>query len=542
MPRAYQSERAALSDLWDQFDSEKRCVDLALRFVVKSTGEDLLFVGGRWNPDSRQFVDPSPDDLEAVTIGINDNQVGVVRAFERNLRARLAGEPRKPFILTGGNRRGGKTWIVARLALATAIALPSAIIFMVSPSMDRRAELERYQRAAVPAEWWRQTRAHDFSFTLPNGSTITHVTGATDDGTKRGEADLVVYNEAQLMQLEALTNGVGGIIDQGGLILLAGNPSDRRGRRAWFTRFWRLIADGKYEHGEVCQLDRRDNPNADTATGEQIGQLIKILDPAKHKADDEGIFREPGNFVYAEHFDEDRNTVPALPDALAHGRGVITAEVIRARGVYDRRDRLCGADFQVNYGNAGVEVTAAGDVRRPMFYVTRALVVEGDETLFLDDAYGIWERERTLWIGDPSGAWQDAPHSQAGFRGRDSYQKFAERLWKILPPMEKRSDRGEFAAHPPVADCINLVNLLLDEGRLIVCMDAAAVVAEALRRCEYGGSRRRESLPSGVYAHLTDALRYLLYWATPRPSTLGRVPPRNSLRSISPPSTGVRIL
>lgn len=540
MPFAsYQSTVAALSELKGAYSDERRYVDLCLTFERKSTGEEIWTVGGRWDRHESRYLDETPPDLQAVVISLNENQIPVVRAFARHVEARAAGLPRKPFLLTGGNRRGGKSWVIVRLALALSIAIPGAIVRLVSPILENREELERYLReAAIPD--WLDENARELSFGLPNGSKIRNISGSTETPLKSGEADLVIYNEAQMMPVDVFTLGAPAVIDKGGMVLFAGNPERRKGRKGiWFVRLWLAIEAGKYEHGEVYRLNRKDNQNADAATATQVFGAIQIVDPGAIAAEDLGIFREPGNFVYAEHFDERRNAVAKFPDVSP---SLVTGEIIRARGIGDRRDVLCGADFQANYGNAGVEIVAVGDAKRPTWYVTRCLVREGDESYFLDDAFGIWTRERTLWIGDPSGAWQDAPHTKAGFRGRDSFQKFSERKWRILPPLEKRSDRGEFAAHPPVADCINLVNRLLDEGRLIVCQDEAGPVAEALQRCEYGGSRRRESLPSGVYAHLTDALRYVLYWATPRPKAHTAAPGKGAIQSIDIPRTGARVL
>lgn len=547
MPRAsYQSTEAALSELEDAFSEEGRYRDLCLSFRRKTTGEELLRVGGRWDNRAEKgkgaYLDPDPPDLQAVAILVNDNQVAVVRAFARWLEARITGGPRVRMLLTGGNRRGGKSWIVTALAIAVALAIPDAIIWLVSPTLEKREELERYTRGHIPAAWFKW-KARDLRFTFRTGASIKNVTGDDPEALKRGEADLVVFNEPQQMASDVLTNAAPAIIDQGGLVLFAGNPARKR-KGVWFTRLWKMVESKRYPQAEVYRLDRRDNPDVDAQAGDDIGELLREVNPEAARADDEGLFLEPGNFCYAEHFDEKRHTIPAWPEAQPR---LVTGEVIRLRGMMDRRDQLGGMDFQANYGNAGVEIIATGDAKRPTFYVRRCLVREGDETYFLDDAFAMedgdgrpaWQRERMLWIGDPSGCWQDAPHSEAGFRGRDSFTKFRERKWRIEPPREKKTDRGKFAAHPPVADRINLVNLLLDEDRLIICMDLAKDVAEALQKCEYGGSRKRESLPSGAHAHLTDALGYVLYWATPRAKTSSGVPPKGSMRAITMNRGGV---
>ena len=502
MPFAsYQSEQAALSELEGALSDENRYIDLCLVFRRKATGTTILTTGGRWDRTEQHFVDPDPADLTGSVILINDNQVAVVEAFARHLASRINGTPRKPLLVTGGGRRAGKSWIVTALALAAAVALPDAIVWMVSPILDKREELERYLKRHAAAGWL-TPRVREFKFTLPNGSTIKNVTGDDDASLKRGEADLVVYNEPQLMGSDVLTNGAPAVIDQGGLVMFAGNPATKR-KGVWFTRLWNAIESGKYKHGEVYRLDKRDNPDTHKESAAQIGELLRLVNPDAARADEDGIFREPGDFAYAEHFDEARNTCPRL-DIGAR----VTAAIIRRAGDWGRHDILNGVDFQGWPYNAGVSLEAVGDPSDPTWYVTGCLMVPGEEELFLDEAYGLWDRERTIWIGDASGTWQDAQH----IRGRTSFDKFLARKWRIEPPQKKLSDRGEHPANPSREDRINLVNGLLARGKLIVCMDKAAPVAEALQKCEVDSKGR----PRGTYAHITDALGYPLWWATPR--------------------------
>lgn len=502
MPLAsYQSVEAALSELEAVYSEDRRFLDLCLSFRRKGTDEELLQVGGRWDSHAsvRAYVD---DAATAVALAINENQVAAVRAFRRWLEARISGGPRVRLLITGGNRRGGKSWIVTALAAATCFAIPDAIVWLVSPTLEKRDELERYIKAHVPAAW-RTYRARELRFVFPTGASIKNVTGDDAEALKRGEADLVVYNEPQSMAEDVLTYGAPAIIDKGGLVLFAGNPARKR-KGVWFTRLWKAVEQGKYPHGEVYRLDRRDNPDVDAKAGSDIGDLLRLVNPEAARADDDGVFIEPGSFAYAEHFDEQRNAVPSLEVAK-----FITSDIIRRAGGPSRFDGLNGVDFQGWPFNAGVSLQAIGDPADPTWYVTGYLLRDGDEDLFLDDAYEIWQRDRTLWIGDASGTWQDAKH----IRGRCSFDKFTARKWRIEPPRKKVTDRGSYPANPAREDRINLVNSLLDRGRLIVCMDKAAPVAEALQKCEVDPKGR----PRGRYAHLTDALGYPLWWATPKP-------------------------
>lgn len=514
MALSYESTEGLLSGLEESLADEKRLTPACLEFVSKATGERLLLVGGMWDRMERAFTD---HDVTPHRINVNENQVAIVRQFGEWLSARINGGPRKRLLLTGGNRRGGKSWIVTALASATAIAIPNAIIWLVSPALNKRDELEKYVKGHVPAEW-RTYRARELRFVFLNGSTITNITGDDAEALKRGEADLIVYNEPQAMGEDVLTYGAPAIVDKGGLLLFAGNPARRR-KGVWFTRIVKAIQGDKLPSGEFVRLSAEDNPDIDKAARSDIRDLIAIVNPEAERADMDGVFLEPGQFAYAEHFDEKRNTVATFPDIADN----VTARVIKRKGG-GVADTLVGMDFQGWPFNAGVEVTAVGDPLRPTWYVRRCITREGDEDLFLDDAFEAWEQPRTLFIGDASGTWQDAQH----VKGRTSFDKFKARRWRIVPPRKKQTDRGEHPANPSREDRINLVNRLLDDARLIFCMDTAAEVAEDVQKCEVDSKGR----PKGRHAHRTDALGYALWWGTDMPRPAARPLSRASAYSL----------
>jgi hypothetical protein len=528
MPIAsYQSQTAALAELQAALSDEARLLDLCLTFRRKLTGEVILTVGGRWDRTAKAYTDGEP---QAIAISVNENQVRAVRRFAAWLGARIDDTDRKRILALGGNRRGGKSWIVTAMAVAVCVAIPDAIVWIVSPTLEKRDELERYVKAHAP-ESWRRYLSRELRFVFPNGASIKNVTGDDAEAIKRGEADFIVLNEPQQMSQDVFENGAPAVIDCGGLVVLAGNPARKR-KGVWFTRLVKLL-DEKPEWqsiGDFVRLDARDNPDIDKRARDDIGRLLREMNPEAARADDEGVFMEPGSFAYAEHFDDKRNTAPRLDVG-----NIVTSQIIRRGGVFGPYDVLCGADFQQWPGNAGVEVVAVGELNRPTWYVTRSLMREGDEDYFLDDAFGLWDQPRTLWIGDSSGTWQDAAHT----KGRNSFDKFKARRWRIEPPRVKRSDRGEHPANPPREDRINLVNRLLDDGRLIVCLDGAKDVAEALAKCEIDPKGK----PRGKYAHLTDALGYALWWATPQPKAASAgVPLSSSMHAVSIRPKGPRIV
>jgi len=503
------SEQALLCELEETLGAQSRFLDLCLVFRHKKTRKELLRVGGRWDRTLKRFTDEDPADLTARVVLVNENQVATVERFREWLAARLSGGPRKRLLITGGGRRGGKSFIITALCCAACLAIPGALTWYVSPTLKRRDELERYTKRHTPHSW-RSYSAREMTFRFANDSQIVNITGDDAEDLKRGEADLIVYNEPQAMGEDVLTYGAPAIIDKGGLLLFAGNPARKR-KGVWFTRLVRAIDDGKYTKGDFCRLSAKDNPDIDASAQDDVSELMHFVNPEAARADDDGIFMEPGSFAYAEHFDERRNTIPSLDIAE-----FVTASVIRRAGGPGGMECFNGVDFQAWPFNAGVSLQAVGDPRDPTWYVTGYLLKEDDEDLFLDDAFGMWPQERTLWIGDASGTWQDAAHT----RGRCSFDKFKARRWRIEPPQKKKSDRGEHPANPSREDRINLVNSLLSRGKLIIVMNKAAPVAEALSKCEVDPKGR----PRGRYAHLTDALGYPLWWASPKP----KMPVRHS--------------
>jgi hypothetical protein len=220
---SFRSEQALVSELEDILGAEGRFIDLCLVFRGKTTGKDLLRVGGRWDQTTRQFIDEDPEDLTGKVVWVNANQEATVLRFGEWLAARLNGGPRKRMLITGGDRRGGKSYIVTALCCATCIGLPEALTWYVSPTLKKRDELERYTKRHTP-QHWRRYAAREMTFWFRNGSRIINITGDDAEDLKRGEADLIVYNEPQAMGEDVLTYPEA----QGRLVHPAGPCSRRR--------------------------------------------------------------------------------------------------------------------------------------------------------------------------------------------------------------------------------------------------------------------------------------------------------------------------
>lgn len=508
MPLAsYQSTAAALSELEDALSDGRNLRDLCLTFRRKSTGEDLLTVGGRWDRTAAAFIDPDPADLCAAIVGVNENQVAVVECFREWLTARINGGPRKRLLLTGGNRRGGKSYIVTALTIAAAIALPDSICWLVSPNLSKRDELERYvKRITLPA--WRTYRGMPvYRFGLSNGSTIQSITGDTADALKRGEADVIAYNEPQDCTVDVLTYGAPAIIDRGGLLLFAGNPS-RRKKGEWFTNLRNSILAGEYAHGAFIDVPAERNENIDQSARADIGELMQLADPKAAAADDLGLWLPVGDRAYNEFRKRaeggKRSNLATVPDI-----GDVTAAVLRRKGVTSARYRyIVGADFQIHPFHAGIAFQAFGDPARPIYWAVGEVYTSEHEEDFIDDLIEAgFDADNSIAIGDASGTWQDGAHR----RGKTSFDFFKGRRYRIEAPRVSR-DENRHPRNPDVEDRVGLVNRLLAQGRFMIDPVRCPRLVEALHECE-----AKDGRPTGRHAHATDAAGYGLFWMEPPP-------------------------
>ncbi len=127
MPTPKRSQRPGelLSELEQRLSVEGRYVDLCLLFRRRKTGEILLKVGGRWDRLKGEFSDEEPEHCHVIEV--KEAQLPVVQRFAAWLAKFIAGETRERILLTGGNRRGGKSYIATACIVAIALSVPEAI-------------------------------------------------------------------------------------------------------------------------------------------------------------------------------------------------------------------------------------------------------------------------------------------------------------------------------------------------------------------------------------------------------------------------------
>lgn len=298
----YKSQAAILADLEAQTEGAGRWIDLCLilrrkRRAWGPMAETVLRVGGKWDRLLGCYVGPAD---RAKIIDLQESQVESARWIASWLEARRANDPKRArLLMLAGPRRGGKTWLLTIAIVALCLDMPGAITWLVSPTLDKREEIDRTIKRWVPRTWWQYFKSPQFCFQFVNGSNAKNITGEIPTSLKRGRADAFLVNEAQMMSREVATNGFPAIIDGGGIVFLAANPPQNR-KGEWVARVRESLI-GEREpriNGQFFELDPSLNEEIDHAAREDVATILEVLDPRAKKADHAGIWLPVGSRGY----------------------------------------------------------------------------------------------------------------------------------------------------------------------------------------------------------------------------------------------------
>lgn len=497
------SVEALLRDSEEKRAVATRYEDLTLLFRRRKTGDIILKCGGRWDNLKRQYLPTGYLAAHKVKIiDLEESQVEFATWFATWLDAFVNGDPRDTrLVLTAGERRGGKTTIGLLSTIATCIARPNTISWVISSTFQERDEIENAIRKFIPAKWYVYKGAPRYRFIFSNGSVLRCLSADDPETLKQGQVDLVMANEAQKMAAAVLTNALPGVIDRGGLVILAANPP-RREIGSWVRDLKEAIDSKKLPASKFFGFSAKLNEQIDQQARQDVGSILRVVDEKAAMADDEGLWLPVGDVAYPKFLSSTHvRTAPEIGD--------ITGEVIRKK-LGRPRDYIAGADFQLTPYNASIMVKVfRGPQGEHIYWAVKEFLVSGSEDEMLDavDLSGIHTPENTVWIGDASGVWQDAGHKT----GRNSFDIFRSRRWEIHPP-RKAKDANRKPSNPPVQDRVNLVNNLLAAGRLFVDPNGCPQLALALKKCGL-----KHDKPQGHFSHSTDAFGYCLFWLEPKP-------------------------
>lgn len=498
---------------------ENRYQDLCLVLRDGKTQETLLYAGGRFDHQDKQFVRTEPE--LARVIDMRSSQVEFVQWFATWLKAFREGLPRDlSAAIAIGGRRGGKTHMGLLCTLATLVDVPriqgsELIGWLISVSHAERDELDREVQENIPSDWYTYREWPKHRYLFAHGPTLTNISADDPDTVKRGRADIIFQNEGAKMSSDVLFNAVGAVADKGGLVVVATN-APRREKGSWVFTEWQAYekakAQGILHDVKFFPVDSSLNDVIDADARKRAGNIMKRLDPAGAKADDEGLILPVGEYAYYE-WNEVRNGLYSAP-RLAD----ITAEFTKRKTGY-AYEFLGGADFQGTPHMAASVWKIFGTLEQPELWCLEDFIVErGNEDQLLDevDERGLYTPENLLWIGDASGDWQDGKHRS----GKDSWSVFRARRWHIEGPQPKRGQKTKHGANPPIHQRVSLINRLLSEQRLMVDPHAARMQL-ALKQCK-SKQGKYGAYPAGLYAHLTDTAGYVAWWVMPPRKAAGK--------------------
>lgn len=539
---------------------EQRYIDMAMLMRRGKGGETLLCAGGVWdqveqefriNPLNGQRVEPR----SARIMTLNEAQTPLVRWYAGELAKFSQGYKRKNRLaLAIGARRSGKTVGTCGLAVATAVEVPRVgwhglIAWVVGTARPEMQELDRYLTWMMPAAWYRQG-LQDHVYRLITGAEIFTISADNPRTLKRGEANLVLLNEAQKMPVMVLSNSIMGTVDNDGVCLLAANPPEER-KGYWVWQISKGVKQGIIPATEVFELRAEDNEFLDQDARTEALKIIQIIDPDVARIDGGGecLLDEGKALPWFDPLIHVRETPDDLPSI--NQRLVNITRHVSMRRVGRAFSSVIGLDFQNHPYMPAVEYEIYGSPRLRDYLDGRieysSLEPEVDEPHYwiVNEAYTptnahehdlcdvMYEagmrRERSYCVGDASGSWQSSERKGVG---DDSYTIMKSRGWTVVPPFEVRTDRVDAKPQNPKRKYrINLARRLcgvppeeaLKRGTRVTkprwfVHPRCKFSIKQLQDCELKASHYNgELVPVAYPAHLYDAATYPLCHLEPRP-------------------------
>jgi len=504
----------------------ERFVDLGVELRVEKTNELILRVGGKWDRKQRAYVGNAD---EYVRLYLVPSQIEAARWFKRWLKGYLTGvhDPdtdRIWAVLFAGGRRGGKSDLAMKCVLCFLVAVAgdadrNAIVWAISPVLERTQELQDVIEKSIPSRWY--TFNKDLTrYTLLNGSRLWMLSGFKPSGLKRGRVDLVLINEAQEFSEAVYAKVRPATSDTGGLTILTANPPEMAVGQ-WTLDFYEEAKAGKRQ-ARLFEFDPRLNPYAVT---QSLEDMKSEVDERTYRREILGEWLPIGDKVFYSW--SPKYNILSIPEGLRD-----VTEAFTRRHLGRSFPDIVGADFQLTPHMAAVRYRAyegfGGTEVDPILWIVGYFKLDQANEHDLIDAMeevGL-TGEGTCVIADASGEWQDAERT----KGRGSYDMFRSRRWRYIYTPDPNAKRN-----PRVEERVAVAN-----ARFCDAADVRHVYSEpenvdlnrAIRDWE---NRNGRPYQRSVYAHLCDAVSYPLYRFYPRkaptpPFTYSKVPrpPRRS--------------
>lgn len=529
---------------------EGRHIDQEIELRTQA-GEVLLRAGGRWDRISRRYDGPA---LVPHVVVVKRSQEEAARNLARWFELYDVDDASRVALeMYADKRRGGKTYFVVLLVVLFLLRYPRKrdgqvqIGWIVIPRYPKAREIHETLRKILPAAWLRGPwlwRKVDKLYTLPSGAELYVKSGDDVELLKEGGVGVIGVNEAQEIGGVGIIHCLGNNIDSGGLTGIALNPPNSA-LGLWAEALHEAIMAGHIRYARATEFPPEGNDAIDQGARTRFSEVAAIIDPKQEQRDAQGLWVAIHDRCYP-HFAKSRHV---KPERLLAGCQDITVDLnaltrclmkgdLRAWGVgMDFQGRpWCGAVRAKGY--AAGPGNALGLPAGSVVYVVHNECTNDldlgewwhEERLCKEMLDRGWETAECLVIADGTGKTQGSTGRQ---RGREadpltfSFPLVESFGFEIHAPLERREyvrhpKRGveivDHARNPPVPVRLNIVNTLLDEGRLFVLEACGAdpkmpggQVAESFRICAADANKK----PKGRGAHLTDAVGYLLFrWET----------------------------
>jgi hypothetical protein len=516
----------------------ERFVPLRLDFEDEATGEIVLSVGGQWD---RRLHDFDGEPESRVVVRFHAGQRRGVEWFRDWLRAHVEKRANPPpplsasemarlldgtveiaydpstvySALFAGGRRAGKTWIGVALAVAYAVAIPGAIVWLVAPTEPDYPELVRYLKGVVADEWLQYETAEAWG--LANGSTIELRSAYDPEGLKKGRCDFALLNEGQKVSRRAYEVVRGGVVDVGGCVLVCANPPNEAKDQPWVADFAAAAALGK-RLSVYIEFNALLNPHIDRMAllamrgeSDQRSFEIEVL----------GMFRAPKDAV-AYNWIRTENERP-LPEV-----GDVTSQLVAALEEGDGIERVVGIDVQIFPYMAAAEYRFFGDPTPDgtLAWISDEIALEGGDEVDLSDAMYAkgWDPETTLLVVDASGRYQHSRRTRADqpppeWHGRGSFDIFLGQGWRRIVPPDRKQKRN-----PQIVDRLRAFTSMICTGtgvrRLFADPDRAPYACKTIR--EWKTTESGKASRKAEVAHMGDGLTYPIVRLFPRRRRRGK--------------------
>lgn len=513
MPATIQDQAAAVLARRRTSSALERFVDL--RVVWKEWGDSdeiILDAGGRWDRLDECYVDDGDTCLE---LRMQPAQYEAAYWWAGWLPEYLAGGRRSPeydrkWTLMGvGGRRSGKTDFFTKAATTLCAVRPKTMAWAASPTEELTVELHDVFAKMVPLDWAEYAESKLRWFFL-NGSVLEYRSGFKPSALKRGRCDFGFLNEAQYFPKRSYGMVRGAIGDSGGLVALAGNPPDEP------IGQWLLEMHGEAKAGletvKLIEFDPELNPVVDQAA---LDDMKNDLGEDDYRRDRLGEFIPIGDLVW--YAWSPRFNVRPAGELQARTHKVEPMRLAEMTREFTKRhlgrefDHVLGADFQLTPHMAVVECGFYRnplDVADPYLWARWAAAVEGTEDELADVVLEAgYDPDRTAWIVDASGWWQDAERT----KGRGSVDMLKAKGFRFIFRPDRAAKRNPHIFERVQASNARFCSAAGD--RRVYSVPESRELNTALASWE-----NRNGVPyrRSPYAHFSDALSYVIWRFWPR--------------------------